>query len=348
MPEVDNATPFGACAIPSCDRDGRDILLVVVAAHFEMPGPGNRTDRLRLLPQQDPPPIADEYVGEPGRSSIHREGQSAYTRPATDIYVSGTAFAPHGTPVTQMNVGVRVGPCAIELSVSGDRIWQRALTYGVTPSSAKPFVKMPLVWERAFGGTATGSAEHQSAFDSRNPVGCGYETDPTAAIGKPLPNIEDPGQRLRQLSDRPRPTGVAPVARYWQPRASYSGTYDETWKRERAPHWPLDFDERFFCAAVSELQASPHLAGGETVHLDGLHPDGAITFALPALRMVARSRFVDRTVRTVPILDGVLIETDTASLTLYYRAAVPMPSSFLKHRETLLRLVGPWEVFGAQ
>jgi hypothetical protein len=133
------------------------------------------------------------------------------------------------------------------------------------------------------------------------------------------------------------------VARDWHPRVGYAGTYDEKWKRERAPLWPTDFDERFFCGAAPWLQAMPHLDGGEPVHLDGVHAEGPIRFVLPTLRMVARSRFVDRVVRTRLTLDGVLIETDTESLTLYYRVAVPVPGSFMRHRETLLRLVESWE-----
>jgi hypothetical protein len=59
--------------------------------------------------------------------------------------------------------------------------------------------------------------------------------------------------------------------------------------------------------------------------------------------MVARSQFVDRVVRSSPVLDGVLLEADAMRLTMYYRARVPAPLSFIKHRETLLRLVDPWE-----
>jgi hypothetical protein len=127
-----------------------------------------------------------------------------------------------------------------------------------------------------------------------------------------VPNIEDPRQPLNWISDRPRPIGVGPVARHWQPRATYAGTYDDEWKRRRAPLWPTDFNARFFCGAPGPLQASPQLKGGEAVVLHGLHPNGPIHFLLPTLRMVARSRFIDRAVWTTPVLDGVHIESDAA------------------------------------
>lgn len=348
MADFENATPFGARTMPSCDREGRDVLLIVVGAQFELPEPGDRDPRLRLFPTQEPPPLADEYVGEPGVSSIRREGQSTYTKPATDISVRGDACAPNDKPVTAMSVNIRVGPCAVDLRVHGDRVWQRAVTLGVRPSDPVPFLRMPLVWERAYGGVATSSTEQRPAYEPRNPIGCGLETDPNDAIGKPVPNIEDPRQLLRHLSDRPRPMGVGPVARHWQPRVSYAGTYDETWKRRRAPLWPNDFDLRFFCGAPTPLQVVPHLTGGEAVGLGGLHPEGPIGFRLPKLRLATRSRFIDRTVRAIPVLDGVLIETDLRRLTVYYRVAVPAPLSLIKHRETLLRLLEPWETNGAR
>lgn len=330
--------------MPSTDRDGRDLLLIVVAARFGLPTPRDRDAGLRPSEAQTPPPLADEYCGEPGRSSLRLEGQAAYTRPATDIYVWGHACAPNAKPVREMNVSVRVGPCSTQLRVHGDRVWQRGLVQGPRPSQAEPFVRIPLLWERAYGGVAASSTEKRPAFEPRNPVGCGLETNSNDAIDKPVPNIEDPQHVITRLGDRPQPVGLTPIARHWQPRVGYAGTYDEPWRRERAPLWPKDFDERFFCAAPGDLQARPRLQGGEPVLLEGLHPAGPITFVLPKLSFMSRSRFLDRTVRTTPVLDGLLIDTDALQLTMYYRAAVQAPLSLVKHRETLLRLLEPWEV----
>jgi hypothetical protein len=343
MADFENATPFGARTMPSADREGRDLWLIVVGAQFVLPEPGDNDSLLRLFPTQEVPPVADEHVGDPATSSVRREGQAAYAKPATDICLCGEACAPGGRPVTEMTVSIRVGSCALDLRVHGDRVWQRTVTIGARPSEAMPFLRMPLIWERAYGGVASGSTERRPIFEARNPVGCGLETDVSAAIDQPVPNLEHPRQPLRQLSDRPPPLGLTPIARHWQPRISYAGTYDDAWQRERAPLWPVDFNERFFCGAPEYLQASPHLTGGEPVVLQGLHPDGAIAFRLPRLRLMVRSSFIDRLLRAVPVLDGVVIETDVKRLTVYYRTAMPAIRALSKHRETLLRLMSPWE-----
>jgi hypothetical protein len=339
MADIENLTPFNARIMPSLDRDGRDVLLIVVSAQFVLPEPGDNADKLRLTDTQEAPPMSDDYYGEPGRSSVRREGQSPYTKPATDVYVCGEACAPDGRPVLAMNVAIRVGPCTVDLRVHGDRTWQRAVTLGVSASAAQSFITMPLVWERAYGGVSSGSTAEHPMFEPHNPVGCGFETDPDAAIGKPLPNIEDPRQPLQRVSDRPHPAGVGPIARHWWPRVKYAGTYDDAWRRTRAPLWPIDFDERFFCGAPPSLQAFPHLVGGEPVLLRGLHPTGPIQFRLPAVRLATRSHFTGGSVESLPTLDGVLIETAARKLTMYYRTAVPAPLSVIKHRETSLRVL---------
>jgi len=344
MAQLDNATPFAATLMPSCDRLGHDVLLLVVAAHFDLPSPGRASSPWQVAAEQPMPPLADTYTGEPGRSSLRDEGQGSYTRCATDVYLRGHATAPQGQAVRQMAVGLRVGPCVLHLQVHGDRVWERAYGRGAVPSSPQVFVRMPLIWERAYGGAAVGSTERAPAWEPRNPVGCGFETDPSAAVGRAVPNIEGPHELIGQLSDRPMPVGVGPIARHWQPRVTHAGTYDEHWRRQRAPLWPDDFKTQFFNAAPVALQAQPHLHGGEPVRLLGLHADGPIDFFLPKLRLESCHEFMDRPgLRAVPVLDGVQIDTDAMRLTLYYRAALPAPMALVRHRASLLRLRQPWE-----
>ena len=76
-------TPFAVTSMPSLDRDGRDLALVVAAAHYDWPRV--RDDPPILREDQPAVGMADVYNGDPARSSLRWEGQSAYARPGTDI-----------------------------------------------------------------------------------------------------------------------------------------------------------------------------------------------------------------------------------------------------------------------
>jgi hypothetical protein len=239
---------------------------------------------------------------------------------------------------------VKIGPCTQQAVVVGDRVWEAGLTLrGLKMSPPQPFVSMPLLWERAFGGSVYDDDGQLVATEPRNPVGRGLWRDIAAAHDQPVANIEDPRNRIVGVQDRPAPLGFAPVARWWQPRAGYAGTYDAAWQRTRAPLWPEDLDDRFLCSAPAPLQAAPHLRGGEPAYLAGLHPEGPVQFFLPAPRMVVRFRFNGRDVRRAMTLDGVIIEPDSGHVTLIHRAAAPVVPSMSAHRETVIRPIEDWE-----
>jgi hypothetical protein len=333
-----NLTGYGAVTLPSMGRDGQDLVLAITAARYRLPHPASQPEHpLELDAEQPEPPLADIYCGPPGRSGLRIEGQTAFARPATDITVAGHARVLHDELVNRLQVTVSVGTCMLQALIVGDRIWDAGI------STAQPFIAIPLVWERAFGGSVHDESGRLMDNEPRNPVGRGLTLNEGSGSGLLLPNIEDPRNLFRGPPHRPAPVGFGPVARWWAPRSAYAGTFDDAWIRDRSPVWPVDFDERFFCAAPAPLQASPHLRGGEPVYLEGLHRDGVMRFHLPALRMVARFRFNGRDVRRAMVLDAVIIEPDTGHITLIHRASAPAVSGIATHRETAIRHIERWE-----
>lgn len=331
MPDLENLTAFAAVAFPSMDQEGRELLVALASRRFHLPAVGRVTQTPPTPCDEQPlPPLEDTWWGKPESSSLRMEGQSAFFRPGTDIYVSGHAWAPRGRRVKEMQVCVRVGPCQKVLHVFGDRVWAGGLL-GPRPSEPLPFECMPLVYERSFGG------------EPRNPVGRGLYASAREALEQPLPNLEDPHKLIERTSDRPAPVGLGPVARGWEPRRLQAGTYDEAWVESRAPLWPLDFDLRFFHAAAPGLIASPWLKGGEPVVLTGLSPDGQIAFPLPHHRLSVKAVFRHREERRHMVLDAVHLEPDEQALTLFWRAAIPAHRELVDHVYTVLREVEPWE-----
>ena len=338
MSEVVNLTPFAAVCLPSMGRDGDPRVLLVIAASYRMPGHGQH----ELQSLEEPPEVrlADAYVSDPECSSLRHEGQSAYTRPGTDVSLVGHAWAPGGKPVARSTVGLRVGALTKGAVVFGDRVWQERL--GLRPGAARSFTRLPLVYERCFGGSPERGGRSTAAATDRNPVGMGLFASERDALGRPLPNFENPGQLLATANDRPAPWGFGPIARHWQPRRSYAGTYDERWEALRLPLWPKDLDERFFHAAPQDLRASPYLQGGEPVTIAGMSPDGPLTFELPRNDLRVRADLQGgHSTHTRPVLDCVEFDCDAMLLTQVYRASFPVDP--LTVRAVVIRPHESWE-----
>jgi hypothetical protein len=192
---------------------------------------------------------------------------------------------------------------------------------------------MPLIWERAFGGTDESS--EPLAADPRNPVGVGFRGRNSArpVAGTSLPNIEDPQQPISSPSHVPPPAGFGAIAPHWQPRQSYAGTYDATWMETRAPYLPQDFDPRFCQVAPAGLATTGHLRGGEIVQATGVTPDGSLQFELPFVRL-AVTYVLDRGEEMRPaLLDTMIIEPDAARVVLVWRSALPCDKKALKVKE---------------
>lgn len=340
MLSLDDHTPFAACSLAAMDRDDHTRLVVVVAGRFLLPNPGATVEHpCRIAEEQHAAPLVDEYWGAPGASSLRYEGQATFARPGTDLYVQGTAWAPGGRRTTRTVVGVRVGPCERGVAVFGERAWHRGMG-GLVPSSPLPFESLPIRYERCFGGSPPEPSPEVAMRADLNPVGCGLFERAADAIDQPLPCFEDPSALIRSPLDRPRPAGLGPIPRPWQPRRQFSGTYDQSWLEQRAPLWPRDLDERFFCAGAPGLVTRSHLVGGEPVVLVGFSPDGPHRFRLPYVPLLATFRFRHRKEQQPMILDAIAFEPDDGTFTMIWRAGIVMDDDALYHETTELRLHG--------
>ena len=78
------------------------------------------------------------------------------------------------------------------------------------------------------------------------------------------------------------PAGFGPIARHWEPRVRWAGTYDKRWQRTRKPLLPDDFDDRFHQCAPEDQQVDGGLIGGELVELLTSRRKAAWRFAFRA------------------------------------------------------------------
>jgi hypothetical protein len=323
--QLENSTPFEAKLMLLPDEQGIDNVYTVVKATFTI------GERFGLADEQASLTLTDEFYGDPASSSIHTPSDVSLSKPGTDLLLRGTAWAPNGAPTWQTDVTLSVGMLTKTIRVFGDRVWDSGPTAAI--SYVTPFVRMPLAWERAYGGVD--QTDKGLVADSRNPVGCGFRapggSKPLA--GMPLPNLENPLSLISSWTDRPAPAGFGPIGANWQPRASYAGTYDAEWQRTRAPYLPRDFDLRFLQVAPADQITTSYLKGGEVVDLRGVTPQGELRFLLPSLVVGANYRLDNAVQRRPAALDTILLEPDENRLVMVWRAALQCDKKALRVRE---------------
>jgi hypothetical protein len=306
MLSLQNETPFRAALVPGLDKEGRQHLSVVIKGTFVL-APGTTLPIADEQMQLEP---ADVFSGEAGASSVLYESDLTPAKVGTDVVIHGHAWPRRDT--TSLDVEVRVAALHGVLRVFGDRHWSKSLGSWRVSDPAR-FDRMPLVYERAFGG------RDGSEYDERNPIGKGFRPREGAA----LPNVEAPDELIESPNDRPSPAGVGFVARDWMPRLGYAGTYDDAWRESVAPLLPADFDARFHSAAHPSLVATPHLKGGEDVRLTHLAQDGPIAFEVPANRFTVDVRIRGSEVSLEPVLDTLLIQPDDRRVVATWRVTEP-------------------------
>ncbi|MEN3332480.1 MAG: hypothetical protein V7641_1845 [Blastocatellia bacterium] len=327
MLQVTNTTPYTELGWASLDATGQYRWCVVIKATFEIMPQGGK----KLAENQEPIWLADEFYGEPGKTSVKYESDLSYTKPAAEVIVIGNAVAPMGRPVKEMDVSVRVGSQSKTLRVYGDRIWSSRFFL----PAPEPFVQMPLRYERAFGG-ADLSDPDRPQFDEMNPLGTGFVASAKSAWGRPLPNLEHPTELIKSWKDRPTPAGFGAIGRSWHPRLSYAGTYDDIWMQERCPLWPTDFNELYFLSAPPGLLFPNGIPPGTEVELVGFHEERNLRFNLPDIELMARTETVTGEIESRPVLDTVILEPNTPRCLLVWRMSLKLRGLPTDVRNTII------------
>jgi hypothetical protein len=333
---IKNARLFPTALAFGKTAEGAPFLSVIIKGTFKIPTGGGPA---RAAAQQLPIFTADEpYDPKQPGGVLKFESDLVPFKPRADVVLVGHAYAPHGRPAKVVDVEIEVGALRKKLRVFGDRAWSfpsdqaDAIPYVVGPAD---FVKMPLTYDRAFGGIdKTASLRprepHFKPWCERNYLGkgfCGART--VAAIDKtPLPNIEDPDDLIRSWDSNPRPAGCGFFPRNSRPRVEWFGTFDEKWKAERKPELPLDFRFDAYNGADLTLQGAPYLVGNERVRLVNVTPASpTLECWLPGFE--PRATFVQRgATRNAPArLDTVLLSPDTSMLCLVWRSTLAIEAA---------------------
>ncbi|RWD60246.1 MAG: DUF2169 domain-containing protein [Mesorhizobium sp.] len=327
---LENRTPFAAATHVQLNADGQETLVVMLSASFAATGEG---EEFQPAAQQMPVIFGDEPFGNPSLSSIRYEADIAPVKPGAEVIVNGAAHAPNGKPVREMQVGLRVGSAIRKvLQVVGDRIYDSGAY-----SAPAPFRTMPIVYERAYGGTL-----EDLRTDQRNPVGVGFHNARSAdpAVRTEAPNVMYPGEAQARPGESLRPAGFGTIGRGWQPRLAFAGTYDKAWLETQWPLAPKDFDTRHYMCGPADQQLAG-IGGGEDITVIGMTASGRWDFRLPHITAPLRLIYDDRVEENAFKPDTVLIEPDLKRVTLKARLAVVIRRNVPALREIAFGHISP-------
>ncbi len=268
--ELVNDTALALAAIPWGLTPSRDCFTVIAKATCDLV-PGGPV----VLRSMADPPEGERFEdragarGEAVASCVYPTDFALY-KVRADVVLTGHACAPKGAVTTmqaRFAFGAEGSAFDRTLVVSGDRRWEPG-PLAERASAPEPFLRMPLVHSRAFGGPK---------YDE-NPVGIGFP-DRMRRGPALLPNLEDPSSRVRTPNQVVRPACFAPIPRRFPDLWASRGTRRAVW-----PCFPEELDWTLFQAAPRAQQLA-FLRGDEAFEIAGLRRElPIITGALPGLR----------------------------------------------------------------
>src|SRR5664279_1318535 len=244
----------------------------------------------------------DAPVGKMPSDQVFRRG-------GVDLFVFGQAWAPRQRPTPAMLVKLELSSgFKSQLAVIGDRVW---LKQGLQPmaSKPKPFVSMPLSLDCAYGGKDVWDGL-EIPFPT-NPNGKGYYITDEQAVGKHLPNIEDPEHPIRNWNDQPDPVGMGLCPFGFGPHVRETVRFNEQGAM-------VELKPRFFNNAFPAMIA-PRMAPGETVVLDGASPNGPMRFRVPPLELQMHLRVGQSELVRPLAIDQIGIEPENKRVFVTYR-----------------------------
>ena len=266
-----------------------------------------------LVPAQTPPRFFPADVHFRNQPMAHPTAASDRVpwKSRVDVTLLGHAHAPRRLPAPEVALSFTALHGATVLFQRKARALGKRKDADAAP---EPFVTMPVVYERAYGGPSTPT----------NPIGCGDDEDDAP------PNIVDPDNAWR-------PAALGPLAAGWPLRHRKLKDVPRRALDAAVMTLPPDFDMSYFQSAPAEQQLSA-LAPGTSFVLEGFHPERArVEIVLPETRAAGFIYGLSAQAPDAPSalsfqLDTLHIDADNWLCTLVWRAFVDLPDEGVRER----------------
>jgi hypothetical protein len=263
----------------------------------------------------DPDAAAWPLTGEPIETEFGAlDGETPFLREGVDLIVLANAY-PDARSRTELTVSIRAGDFRHEIAVFGDRRWVRSGPE-LAASEAAPFEKMPLTWDRAYGGVlAVESGEMPCAA---NPHGRGFYLEEAQAEGAPLPNLEDPSRPVRSFRDQPEPRCPAPCGRDLALRILRSAEFDTSGPVPRL----VKFAPAYFNNAHPSLVLPHAPRAGAAFEITHVRPGGeSLRFAFEERAFHVYVQLQDRPYVFPAHLESIVVFAEQQRVVLGFKSA---------------------------
>ncbi|QRY77896.1 DUF2169 domain-containing protein [Pseudomonas sp. PDNC002] len=344
MIRIDNHSGLPHLLYEKTGPSGEPFDVIVLRGTFDFARDG---EPMALSAIQRPIQFGDRYDGpintQPLKAVLAEEGDLVLGKLGTDVLMHGHVRSYQGQPLRHWLAELTVGSVGKVVRVSGPREIRDSLT-GWCLDEATPVDQVPLDYRLAFGGCfydpqpPAESMQASSLHYPMNPAGCGWLPDASSLRSleqaarqriegrissirrMPAPQLDDPRTPYEHPFQQLIPQGFGAIARWWEPRTSLQGTYDQHWEEERYPFFPKDFDPRFYNSAPGELVSTSYLTGNEHVQLKGCLASGHRAMRLPGVvpLVLINERSPNNHIQ-YPLLDTVRIDLDSYQATLLWR-----------------------------
>ncbi len=298
--EILNHTPYShllfRTALQQKDQNAGSIAVRVL---YELKDQGLKTRDQNLWPLSAKPWTST--YGEFPSDAVYKKG-------GVDLFLFGSAIAPHGIPVKEMSVNFKVGnKINHTIGVFGNRVWENGF-WGLQISEPEPFMEMPLTLNNAYGGTD--EWDELMIPYPHNPIGKGFIWEKKNAKGRALPNIEGLHNQIAKWNDRPSPVGMVPIA-ICEERIKSSVDFDNNGKI-------VNLNPKYFNTAFNEM-ISPSIEADETISVTGVKSDSIIQFKVPDTKIKILLQFGDKHYERSPVIEEIGVEPKNNLVFITYR-----------------------------
>jgi hypothetical protein len=272
-------------------------LTVIVKASFEIV-----PDAPMKLGQQEEIIDAEVHHRNVPSQSVRLTSDLVPYLPAADVVLTGHAHAPEGTSVQALTVRLAV----FREALLAERVIHVYGSRAARGGQIVPFERMPLVYERTFGGSG----------DRDNPFGTGVGASDST------PNLVDPSEPRKAAC-------FAPISAAWPVRRRLLGGVQLKALKQQVPEVLAEAAFEYFHAAPPEQRIAGYLNGNEWIVLDGMHAShpsvkSRLPDAYAGARVVAPGEPVESARRVELVADMLRIDADAMTCSLVWRGQLPI------------------------